>query len=63
MMATFEVTTVRTERIVFLVEAESAEEAENRYLGLGDEFSSETISLEVEAIVDVDQVLAYEEEP
>jgi hypothetical protein len=49
-MATYEVTTYRTECIIYTVEAADAGDAEARYLMDGEEDSSETTSITVESV-------------
>lgn len=46
-MALYEVTASRTESIMFVVDADSPEDAEARYLIDGDEVASKTVELSV----------------
>lgn len=54
-MELFEVIILRTERIAFRLEAESAAQAEADYLMLGDEVGSETVSLQIESTTRVSE--------
>jgi hypothetical protein len=48
MTSKYTVTVLRTERIAFTLDAENAQDAEDRYLMDGDEGNSETVSTEIE---------------
>lgn len=55
-MAQYEVTVTRTETIVFALDAESPEDAENRYLMDGDEIASYSGQPSVERVTPVEGV-------
>lgn len=51
-MAEYEVIVTRTELITFVVEADSAADAEDRYLGEGDEVASRTDTITIQSIAE-----------